>query len=171
MTLPHRYVKVNIEVAIVPNAPLPISVDGGDVSMVCHAIGTIVPWPMKLLEFVAECEKNPDQSQNKAKNTQRSVDSVSSPNKSNKKSKIEESPRVGGSTGLVNLPFLDMYVKNMMRVGSLVQIKMEKSIFGEEFLKHLRVENIKEILDHNWLSASIITVFSRYLYYYKCSLI
>ncbi|CAK8533623.1 unnamed protein product [Lathyrus sativus] len=164
MTLPPGYVKVNIEVAIVQNAQLPISVEGGDVSMVFQAIGTIVPWPMKLLEFVVECEKNPDQSQNKVKNTQRSVDSVSSPNKSNKKFKIEESPRVGGSTSLVNLPFLDMYVKKMMRVESLIQIKMEESIFGEEFLEHLRVESIKEILDHNWLSVSTITVFSRYLY-------
>ncbi|CAI8609958.1 unnamed protein product [Vicia faba] len=33
MTLPPGYVKVNIEVAIVPNAPLPISVEDGDVSM------------------------------------------------------------------------------------------------------------------------------------------
>ncbi|CAI8593648.1 unnamed protein product [Vicia faba] len=90
MTLPPGYVKVNIEVAIVPNAPLPISVEDGDVSMVGQAIGTIVPWPTKLLEFVVECEKIPGQSQNK--------------------------------------------------------------------------ESIKEILDHNWLSASIITVFSRYLY-------
>ncbi|CAK8533504.1 unnamed protein product [Lathyrus sativus] len=161
---PKFLVKVNIEVAIVPNAQLPISVEGGDVSMVGQAIGTIVPWPMNLLEFVAEREKNPDQSQNKVKNTQRSVDSVSSPNKSNIKFKIEESPRVGGSTNLVNLPFLDMYVKKMMRVGSLIQIKMEESIFGEEFIEHLRVESIKEILDHNWLSASVITVFSRYLY-------
>ncbi|CAI8599611.1 unnamed protein product [Vicia faba] len=104
----------------------------GDVSMVGQAIGTIVPWPTKLLEFVAECEKIPGQSQNKA--------------------------------GIANLPFLDMYVKKMMRVGSLIQIKMEESIFGEEFLEQLRVESIKEILDHNWLSASIITVFSRYLY-------
>ncbi|CAI8608811.1 unnamed protein product [Vicia faba] len=90
MMLPPGYVKVNIEVAIVPNAPFPISVEDGDVSMVGQAIGTIVPWPTKLLEFVAECEKIPGQSQNK--------------------------------------------------------------------------ESIKEILDHNWLSASIITVFSRYLY-------
>ncbi|CAI8599862.1 unnamed protein product [Vicia faba] len=107
----------------------------------------------------------PGQSQNKGNNIQHSVEySVSSPNKSNKKFKIEESPRVGGSTGIANLPFLDMYVKKMMRVGSLIQIKMEESIFGEEFLEQLRVESIKEILDHNWLSASIITVFSRYLY-------
>ncbi|CAI8610915.1 unnamed protein product [Vicia faba] len=165
MTLPPGYVKVNIEVAIVPNVPLPISVEDGDVSMVGQAIGTIVPWPTKLLEFVAECEKIPGQSQNKGNNIQHSVEySVSSPNKSNKKFKIEESPRVGGSAGIANLPFLDMYVKKMMRVGSLIQIKMEESIFGEEFLEQLRVESIKEILDHNWLSASIITVFSRYLY-------
>ncbi|CAI8617292.1 unnamed protein product [Vicia faba] len=137
----------------------------GDVSMVGQAIGTIVPWPTKLLEFVAECEKIPGQSQNKGNNIQHSVEySVSSPNKSNKKFKIEESPRVGGSAGIANLPFLDMYVKKMMRVGSLIQIKMEESIFGEEFLEQLRVESIKEILDHNWLSASIIIVFSRYLY-------
>ncbi|XP_058784632.1 uncharacterized protein LOC131659460 [Vicia villosa] len=160
MTLPPGYVKVNIEVAIVPNASLPISVDGGHVSLVGHAIATIVPWPMKLLEFAAECEKIPGQSQIKGKNIQRSVEySVSSPKKSNKRFKIEESPRVGGSTGLANLPFLDMYVKKMMRVGSLIEIKMEESIFGEEFLEKLHVESIKEILDHNRLSASIITVF------------
>ncbi|XP_058741560.1 uncharacterized protein LOC131613937 [Vicia villosa] len=111
MTLPPGYVKVNIEVAIVPNASLPISVDGGDVSLVGHAIGTILPWPMKLLEFAAECKKIPDQSQIKGKNIQHTVEySVSSPNKSNKRFKIEESPRVGGSTGLAILPFLDIYL-------------------------------------------------------------
>jgi len=48
---------------------------------------------------------------------------------------------------------------------------MEESIFGEEFLERLRVDNKKEIIDHNWLSASIITIFTRYIYYYQCSLI
>lgn len=57
ITLPPGYVKVKIEVSIVPNAPLPISVEYGDVSMVGQAIGTIVPWPLKLLQFVGECEK------------------------------------------------------------------------------------------------------------------
>lgn len=57
MTLPPGYVKVKIEVAVLPNAMLPISVEYGDVSMVGQAIGTIVPWPLQLLEFVGECEK------------------------------------------------------------------------------------------------------------------
>ena len=57
-----------------------------------------------------------------------------------------------------------MYVKKMMNVRSLLQIKMDESIFGEEFLEQLCVESIKEILEHNWLTASIINVFARYLY-------
>ncbi|XP_024639753.2 uncharacterized protein [Medicago truncatula] len=164
ITLPPGYVKVKIEVSIVPNAPLPISVEYGDVSMVGQAIGTIVPWPLKLLQFVGECEKIPNQFQNKDKSIQRSAESVSSPNKNNKKFKIQESPKVGGSSSLANLPFLEMYTTKMMKAGSSIHINMEESIFGEEFLERLRVDNIKEIIDHNWLSASIITVFSRYLF-------
>ncbi|XP_039686987.1 uncharacterized protein [Medicago truncatula] len=164
ITFPSGYVKVKIKVSIVPNAPLPISVEYGDVSMVGQAIGTIVPWPLKLFQFVGECEKIPNQFQNKDKSIQRSAESVSSPNKNNKKFKIQESPKVGGSSGLANLPFLEMYTTKMMKVGSSIHINMEESIFGEEFLERLRVDNIKEIIDHNWLSASIITVFSRYLF-------
>ena len=45
----------------------------------------------------------PNQFQNKDKNIQRSAESVSSPNKINKKFKIQESPKVGGSRGLVKV--------------------------------------------------------------------
>jgi len=58
-----------------------------------------------------------------------------------------------------------MYTKKMMRAGSSIQINMEESILGEEFFERLGVDNIKEIIDHNWLSAFIITVFVKYLYY------
>lgn len=57
MTLPPGYVKVKIEVAVVSNAMLPIAVEYGDVSMVGQAIGTIVPWPLQLLEFVGDVPK------------------------------------------------------------------------------------------------------------------
>ncbi|KAL6574303.1 hypothetical protein OROHE_001207 [Orobanche hederae] len=164
MTLPPGYVKVKIEVSVVPNALFPISVEYGDVTMVSQAIGTIVTWPLQLLEFVRECEKIPVQSQNKDKNVQRSVESVSSPNKSKKQNKVQESPKVGGSTALANLSFLEMYTQKMLRAGSLIKLNMEENIFGEEFSEQLLVENIKEIIDHNSLSACIITVFARYLY-------
>lgn len=51
------YVKVMTEVPIVSAAPLLISVEYGDVSMVGQAIGTIVLWPFKLTDFVDECQK------------------------------------------------------------------------------------------------------------------
>ncbi|KAL6572505.1 hypothetical protein OROMI_013463 [Orobanche minor] len=177
MTLPPGYVKVKIEVSVVPNALLPISIEYGDVMMVSQAIGTIMPWPLQLLEFVRECEKIPVrecekipvrecekipvQSQNNDKNVQRSVESVSSPNKSKKQNKIQESPKVGGSTALANMPFLEMYTQKMLRAGSLIKLNMEENIFGEEFSEQLLVENIKEIIDHSSLSACIITVFAR----------
>ena len=113
----------------------------------------------------------PNQFQNKDKNIQRSAGSVSSPNKNNKKLKIQESPKVGGSSGLANLLFLEMYTTKMMKARSSIHINMEESIFGEEFLERLPVDDIKKIIDHNWLSAFIIIVFARYLYYYQCSLI
>jgi len=123
------------------------------------------------LTFINVTMSIPNQFQNKDKNIQRSAGSVSSPNKNNKKLKIQESPKVGGSSGLANLLFLEMYTTKMMKARSSIHINMEESIFGEEFLERLPVDDIKKIIDHNWLSAFIIIVFARYLYYYQCSLI
>lgn len=44
-------------IPIMSDAPLPIFVEYGDVWMVGQAIGTIVPWPFKLVDFVDECQK------------------------------------------------------------------------------------------------------------------
>jgi hypothetical protein len=35
----------------------PISIEYGEVSTVGQAIGTIVPWPFKLVELIIECQK------------------------------------------------------------------------------------------------------------------
>ncbi|XP_058733074.1 uncharacterized protein LOC131604663 [Vicia villosa] len=159
------YVKVMIEVPIVSDAPLPISVEYGDVSMVGQAIGTIVPWPFKLVDFVNECQKIPRKFQRKDKNVQYSAESIASPIKNSENPKIQELPsKVGGSTSSSTLQFLDMYVKMMMKPESVIEITMEKNIFGEEFQEHVHVENIKELIDHKWLSATVITIYVRYLY-------
>ncbi|XP_058752181.1 uncharacterized protein LOC131625331 [Vicia villosa] len=160
-----EYVKVMIEVPIVSDAPLPISVEYGDVSLVGQAIGTIIPWPFKLVDFVDECQKIPGKFQRKDKNVQYSDESIASPIKNFENPKIQELPsKVRGSTSSTTLQFLDMYVKMMMKPQSVIEITMEKNIFGEEFQEHVHVENIKELIDHKWLSATVITVYVRYLY-------
>jgi hypothetical protein len=55
--LPLRYVKVAIDFSVISDAPLPISIEYGEVSTVGLAIGTIVPWPFKLVELIVECKK------------------------------------------------------------------------------------------------------------------
>jgi hypothetical protein len=55
--LPPGYVKVAIDVSVISDAPLPISIEYGEVSTVGQAIGTIVPWPFKLVELIIECQK------------------------------------------------------------------------------------------------------------------
>ncbi|MCI13979.1 ubiquitin-like-specific protease, partial [Trifolium medium] len=41
---------------------------------------------------------------------------------------------------------------------------MGDDIFSVGYPEHLHLENIKEVVDHDWLSASVITVYARYLY-------
>ncbi|CAL5183408.1 unnamed protein product [Lathyrus oleraceus] len=153
------------EVPIVSDASLLISVEYGDVSMVGQAIGTIVLWPFKLVDFVDECQKMPSKFQRKDKNVQYSAESIASPIKNYENPKIQELPsKVGDSTSSTSLQFLDMYAKMMMKPETEIEIIMEKNIFGEEFQEHIHIENIKELVDHNWLSVTVITIYVRYLY-------
>jgi len=72
------------------------------------------------LTFINVTMSIPNQFQNKDKNIQQCAESVSPPNKNNKKFKIQESPKVGGSSGLANLLFHEMYTTKMMNVRSSI---------------------------------------------------
>ncbi|XP_045792411.1 uncharacterized protein LOC123887168 [Trifolium pratense] len=163
--LPLGYVKVTVEVVIVGDAPLPIPVEDGDVSTIGQAIGTIVAWPFSLVEFVGECGKINHKLQNKDKKMQRSAESVASPSKTRKKmKKQEQSPKVGDSNFSKNLEFLQTYVTHMWAAESVLQVSMGEKVFGEEFPEHLHAEHLNEVLKHEWLSATVINLYARYLY-------
>jgi hypothetical protein len=55
--------------------------------------------------------------------------------------------------------------------GTVMEIDMSGDIFSVGFTELLHLENIKEIVDHDWLSASVITLYARYCYYHQYSLI
>ncbi|KAK2420428.1 hypothetical protein QL285_031156 [Trifolium repens] len=161
--LPPGYVKVAIDVSIISDAPLPISIEYGEVSTVGQAIGTIVPWPFKLVELNVECQKIPKKIHNKDK--VQSSESVASPTKNRKILKKQVvHPKNVGSAGLQKLKFLDDYTKFAWKSGTVMEIDMRGDIFSVGFTELLHLENIKEIVDHDWLSASVITLYARYLY-------
>jgi hypothetical protein len=80
-------------------------------------------------------------------------------------------PKNVGSAGLEKLKFLDDYTKFAWKSGTLMEIDMGDDIFSVGFSEQLHLENIKEVVDHDWLSASVITVYARYRYYHQYSLI
>ncbi|WJX57197.1 hypothetical protein P8452_42781 [Trifolium repens] len=161
--LPLGYVKVAIDVSVISDAPLPISIEYGEVSTVGQAIGTIVPWPFKLVELNVECQKIPKKIQNKDK--VQSSESVASPTKNRKILKKQVvHPKNVGSVGLQKLKFLDDYTKFAWKSGTVMEIDMGGDIFSVGFSELLHLENIKEVVDHDWLSASVITLYARYLY-------
>ncbi|KAK2351830.1 ubiquitin-specific protease [Trifolium repens] len=162
MKLPLGYVKVTIEVVHVADALLPIPVEDGDVSTIGQAVGTIVAWPFHLVEFVGECRKINNKLQNKDKKMQRSAESVASPTKPRKKFKNQEPPAEVGDSK--NLGFLRTFVTHMWAAESLLEVSMGEKAFGEEFVENLHAEHLNEVLNHEWLSATVINVYARYLY-------
>ncbi|XP_045801502.1 uncharacterized protein LOC123895292 [Trifolium pratense] len=96
---------------------------------------------------------------------QRSAESVASPSKTRKKmKKQEQSPKVGDSNFSKNLEFLQTYVTHMWAAESVLQVSIGEKVFGEEFPEHLHAEHLNEVLKHEWLSATVINLYARYLY-------
>jgi hypothetical protein len=61
------------------------------------------------------------------------------------------------------VPFLDTYVKTIMVKGQSVPIYMNNVIFGKSYTDEIEIENIEELVQHNWLSATVVAVYARYL--------
>ena len=61
------------------------------------------------------------------------------------------------------VPFLDTYVKTIMIKGQTVPIYMDDVIFGKAYAEEIEIENIEELVQHDWLSATVVAVYVRYL--------
>jgi hypothetical protein len=61
------------------------------------------------------------------------------------------------------VPFLDTYVKAIMTEGQSVPIYMDNVIYGKAYTDEVEIENIEELVQHDWLSATVIAVYARYL--------
>jgi hypothetical protein len=59
----------------------------------------------------------------------------------------------------------------MWAAESVLEVSMGENVFGEEFSEHVHAEHLNEVLKHEWLSASVINIYARSLYYHKCSLL
>ncbi|GAU44156.1 hypothetical protein TSUD_399780 [Trifolium subterraneum] len=180
MKLLSGYVKVAIEVALVEDALLLIPVEDGEVSMIGQAVGTIVTWSFNLIKFVGDCKKIGDTYKNKDKKIQESAESVASPIKRRKKSivspnknrnkiKYQESSPAVNSSEISQLKILQVYMTSMWAVDSVMEVSMGDKIFGKEYpehmhAEHMHAEHMLEVINHEWLSASVITVYARYLY-------
>jgi hypothetical protein len=89
----------------------------------------------------------------------RSAESVASPTKTRKKFKNQEtSPGVGDSK---NLGFLRTFVTQLWAADSVLAVSMGEKASGEQFYENLHAEHLNEVLNHEWLSASVINVYAR----------
>jgi len=61
------------------------------------------------------------------------------------------------------VPFLDTYVNTIMIKGQTVPIYMDDVIFGKAYTEEIEIENIEELVQHDWLSATVVAVYARYL--------
>ena len=58
---------------------------------------------------------------------------------------------------------LEKYKEKMLEIGdSIAPINMEKDIFNIERMEFIGMENIKEVINHEWLSASVVSLYVRY---------
>jgi hypothetical protein len=49
----------------------------------------------------------------------------------------------------------------MWAADSVLGVSMGEKAFGEQFSENLHAEHLKEVLNHEWLSASVINVYAR----------
>ncbi|WJX25460.1 hypothetical protein P8452_14497 [Trifolium repens] len=49
-------------------------------------------------------------------------------------------------------------------MNSVLAVSMGEKAFGDQFSENLHAEHLNEVLNHEWLSASVINVYARYLY-------
>ena len=40
---------------------------------------------------------------------------------------------------------------------------MDNVIFGKAYTDEIEIENIEELVQHNWLTATVVAVYARYL--------
>ena len=53
-------------------------------------------------------------------------------------------------------------MSKMLASGDEIEpITMEKGIFNIERLEFIGMENIKEVLNHEWISASVVSIYVR----------
>jgi hypothetical protein len=45
--------------------------------------------------------------------------------------------------------------------GSLMEVSMGKNLFGKEYKEDMHAEHMLEVINHEWLSASVITLYAR----------
>ena len=58
---------------------------------------------------------------------------------------------------------LEKYKEKMLEIGdSIAPINMEKDIFNVERMEFIGMENINEVINHEWLSASVVSLYVRY---------
>jgi len=58
---------------------------------------------------------------------------------------------------------LEKYKEKLLEIGdSIAPINMEKDIFNVERMEFIGMENINEVINHEWLSASVVSLYVRY---------
>ncbi|XP_073222353.1 uncharacterized protein [Cicer arietinum] len=166
--IPAGHVKVSPTVAFEPTAPLPLPDNDGDMQFLSDAIGSYVAWPTNLpkkgskpqkLEVnraakLQRLEGNKAAKLAATKNLDRgkSVAAAAAPNKSQ--------PRLGKYGAC-----LDIQIKrNMGSSNDSPIVQMNKDIFGDEYIEYLEKEHMYELLEHKELSATVISLYIRFLY-------
>ncbi|KAF1870842.1 hypothetical protein Lal_00030152 [Lupinus albus] len=163
---PSNHLKVSIDISIEDDALLPIP-DDEDIVTVRQALGTFVAWPEYLIDVVPIMGKvsadhsatfPPRIDDEHASKKAKVVKSKPRSSKSNLKSSGEVAPM---KTNFCEI--LWNYVQKSS-ANSMFSISIPSLIYGFSADELIGINEVKDVHDHDWIGASVIYVYIRYLY-------
>ncbi|KAF1865977.1 hypothetical protein Lal_00041675 [Lupinus albus] len=167
--IPPNHVNVSIDIVIDGNALLPIPFDE-DIVTLGEAIGTFVPWPVDLVDVVPTMENgivehsatSPPRVEHASKKD-KVVMSKLKKNKPRSKSSYKESRGEVVSKKANFCAKLMKHIQNLLD-DFVIRISFPLHDFGYSADKFIGNNEMKDIYDHDWIGASAICVYIKYLY-------
>ncbi|KAF1884271.1 hypothetical protein Lal_00042923 [Lupinus albus] len=150
--IPSNHLRVSIDISIEDDALLPIPVDE-DTITVRGALGTFVAWPVSGEHSATSPLRIDEQASKKAKVVKSKPQS-----KSNLESSGEVAPKkTNFCAKLMN------YVQKL-HANSMIMISIPLPIYGFSTDEFIGINEVKDVNDHDWIGASVISLYIRYLY-------
>ncbi|KAF1888927.1 hypothetical protein Lal_00036640 [Lupinus albus] len=163
--IPSNHLKVSIDISIENDGFLPIHVEE-DIVTLRLALGTFVAWPVHLIDVDPIMGKVSDD--HSATSPPR-IDEHASKKVKVLKSKPQSSKSNLESSGEVTPTKTNFCEKlwnyvHKLSIDSTISISIPSPIYGFSADEFIGINEVKDVHDHDWIGASVIFVYIRYLY-------